>query len=314
MRGKAAVLSTMMPTVQLLLSLASELTENMSQEERLGFAFEVLDRQGSGYLGAEELVLLLNTALVISQVQMADESLALKESLVESMLAAGDGEKLSKAQFQAFFEDQSHDEQIPRAARLSSVGFKSSNYFQSTYDVFETPLFWVWVGILFALAVGLYVYKVTENLDITSQTDLSPVGLAMARGAALPINVLVALVLWPVCRRTMTLIRNTPLNVILPFDEVVSLHKFTGLLIGILALLHTAGHIAAALQVLDSERSTVDEVNAVFGEYFNGQRPSVADYILNLPVMTGIIMLVFMFIAYPLSHWTVRKKRFDTFW
>ncbi|KAK9901207.1 hypothetical protein WJX75_000312 [Coccomyxa subellipsoidea] len=53
-----------------------------------------------------------------------------------------------------------------------------------------------------------------------------------------------SLCLLAVCRRTMTFLRTTPLNYIIPFDDAITFHRWMGGIGAFSAVLHAVCHIA----------------------------------------------------------------------
>lgn len=68
-------------------------------------------------------------------------------------------------------------------------------------------------------------------------------GIGIARGFGYCLNLNVVLILLLACRATLTALRKTILNVVIPFDKAMPLyHSFCGYSTLVCAILHAAGH------------------------------------------------------------------------
>ncbi|CAG8781045.1 19414_t:CDS:2, partial [Racocetra fulgida] len=63
-----------------------------------------------------------------------------------------------------------------------------------------------------------------------------------ARSAALVLHVDAAMILFPVCRNLISVLRATPLNGIIPFDENIEFHKAIGWSLAFFTVVHTVSH------------------------------------------------------------------------
>jgi hypothetical protein len=89
-------------------------------------------------------------------------------------------------------------------------------------------------------AFGFLNYYLKDNLTQARATF----GLTypIARAAALVLHFDVALLIFPVCRTLISLLRQTPLNGIIQFDKNISFHKLVAWSIVFFTWLHTAAH------------------------------------------------------------------------
>lgn len=84
--------------------------------------------------------------------------------------------------------------------------------------------FWVlalWIGIM----AGLFAYKYVQYKN-KSAYEVMGVCVCLAKGAAETLKLNMALILLPVCRNTITWLRNkTKLGMAVPFDDNLNFHK-----------------------------------------------------------------------------------------
>lgn len=98
--------------------------------------------------------------------------------------------------------------------------YSSTNYFlQDNWQ--RVWVMALWIGIMAALFAYKYVqYKNRAAYQVMGYC------VAMAKGAAETLKFNMALILLPVCRNTITLLRNkTKLGVAIPFDDNLNFHK-----------------------------------------------------------------------------------------
>lgn len=100
---------------------------------------------------------------------------------------------------------------------------------------------------------GFLNYQLKDNLT-TARANFG-LTFATARAAALVLHFDIALILFPVCRTLISLLRQTPLNSIVPFDKNLTFHKLTAYSIVFFTWVHTIAHwnnfaqLAAKLQL-----------------------------------------------------------------
>ena len=89
-------------------------------------------------------------------------------------------------------------------------------------------------------AFGYLNYNLKDNLDTARATFGAT--YAVARAAALVLHFDVAILIFPVCRTLISLLRQTPLNDIIPFDKNIPFHKLVAYSIVFFSWLHTIAH------------------------------------------------------------------------
>jgi NADPH oxidase 2 len=89
-------------------------------------------------------------------------------------------------------------------------------------------------------AFGFMNYQLKDNL--TGARATFGITYPIARAAALVLHFDIACILLPVCRTLISLLRQTPLNGIVPFDKNITFHKLVGYSIVFFTWLHTTAH------------------------------------------------------------------------
>ncbi|KAL1559026.1 respiratory burst oxidase protein C-like [Salvia divinorum] len=160
----------------------------------------------------------------------------------------------------------------------------------------------LWIGVMAVLFTWKYIqYKDREVFEVMGHC------VCMAKGAAETLKLNMALVLLPVCRNTITWLRNkTRLGVAVPFDDNLNFHKVIAIAIAMGVGIHGISHLACDFPRLLS--ATPDEYEGM--ERFFGEQPtSYWFFIKGWEGVTGIVMVVLMAIAFTLaSPWFRRGK------
>ncbi|KAG5209709.1 Superoxide-generating NADPH oxidase heavy chain subunit A [Trichophyton interdigitale] len=99
--------------------------------------------------------------------------------------------------------------------------------------------------------VGMLNYSLKDNLS--RARGLLGSSYAVARAAALVLHFDVAVILFPVSRTLISLLRQTPLNGVIPFDKSIAFHQITAWSIVFFSLLHTIAHWVNFARIASSE-------------------------------------------------------------
>ncbi|MED6156476.1 hypothetical protein PIB30_014695 [Stylosanthes scabra] len=130
--------------------------------------------------------------------------------------------------------------------------------------------------------------------------------LLTAKGAAETLKLNMALILLPVCRNTITWLRSTKLAYVVPFDDNINFHKTiaAGIVIGL--ILHVGDHLACDFpRLVNTKEALYDQyLHGVFGK----NKPSYGDLVKGIEGVTGILMVIFMAIAFTLATKLFRRN------
>lgn len=167
----------------------------------------------------------------------------------------------------------------------------------------------LWVGVM----LGLFAYKFVQYRNRAAYQVMGHC-VCMAKGAAETLKLNMALILLPVCRNTMTWLRNkTKLSVIVPFDDNLNFHMVVAVGVAVGTGIHVVYHMACDFPRLIHASS---DRFALLEPYFKEQ-PSYWELVKGVEGVTGILMLVLMVIAFTLATpWLRRGKLtgFNAFW
>ncbi|GFS14111.1 NADPH oxidase 5 [Elysia marginata] len=169
-----------------------------------------------------------------------------------------------------------------RVREIFSRRYLANNYKKLTFQA----VFWVLNIILFA--VNAFIYR-RENRCII-----------LARGCGMCLNFTSALILLLPLRMCISYLRLTPLCRVLPLDHNISLHKMVGLVIALMTIAHTAGHLGNAVWLTERTNLTVPEIlfttDAKIG------------WIGHLAPLTGVILDVILLTIVVASRPFVRRS------
>ncbi|CAJ1937657.1 unnamed protein product [Sphenostylis stenocarpa] len=160
----------------------------------------------------------------------------------------------------------------------------------------------LWIGVM----LGLFVYKFVQYRRRAAYEVMGHC-VCMAKGAAETLKLNMALILLPVCRNTITWLRNkTKLGAVVPFDDNINFHKVIAVAIAIGVGIHAIYHLTCDFPRL---LHASDEKYKLMKPFF-GDRPSNYWYFLkSWEGVTGIIMIVLMAIAFTLANPAFRRGR-----
>ncbi|KAG5515403.1 hypothetical protein RHGRI_036454 [Rhododendron griersonianum] len=130
--------------------------------------------------------------------------------------------------------------------------------------------------------------------------------LCIAKGSAETLKFNMALILLPVCRRTLTKLRETFLGRFIPFDDNINFHKLIALAIAILTCIHTLMHVTCNYPRITS--CPHDKFNQILGPAFSYKQPNYQALLQSTPGATGIIMIILMAFTFTLATRSFRRN------
>ncbi|VFQ67682.1 unnamed protein product [Cuscuta campestris] len=175
---------------------------------------------------------------------------------------------------------------------ITRLGTKLVYFFQENWKR-------AWVVTLWLLIlIGLFLWKFFQYKQKSAYMVMGYCVLT-AKGAAETLKFNMALVLLPVCRNTITWMRSTRLNRVIPFDDNINFHKTiaAGIVFGI--ILHAGNHLACDFPRLINEPDTL--YKQLLADDFGHDKPNYAVLVKGVVGVTGILMVILMSIAFILA-------------
>ncbi|PIN21180.1 Ferric reductase, NADH/NADPH oxidase [Handroanthus impetiginosus] len=165
----------------------------------------------------------------------------------------------------------------------------------------------VWVMSLWiAVMVALFAYKYVQYKN---RAVFGVMGhcVCMAKGAAETLKLNMALILLPVCRNTITWLRNKiRLGVVVAFDDNLNFHKVIAIAIAVGVGIHGISYLACNFpQLLHASPEKYEPMEPFFGD----QPTSYWDFVKGWEGITGIVMVVLIAIAFTLASPLFRRNR-----
>ncbi|KAK7253067.1 hypothetical protein RIF29_37472 [Crotalaria pallida] len=159
----------------------------------------------------------------------------------------------------------------------------------------------LWISIMIVLFTWkFFQYKQKDAFHIMGYC------LPTAKGAAETLKFNMALILFPVCRNTITRLRSTKLALIVPFDDNINFHKIIAAAIVIGIIVHVGDHLSCDFpRLVNSSESAYEKY--LYG-VFGNRKPSYGNLVKGIEGVTGILMLIFMATAFTLATKWFRRN------
>ncbi|KAK3119038.1 hypothetical protein QOZ80_9BG0712690 [Eleusine coracana subsp. coracana] len=166
----------------------------------------------------------------------------------------------------------------------------------------------VWVMLLWlSICAGLFTWKFIQYRR-RAVFEVMGYCVCVAKGGAETLKFNMALILLPVCRNTITWIRNkTKVARVVPFDDNLNFHKVIAVGIAVGAGLHIVSHLTCDFPRL---LHATDEEYEPMAQFFGTPRPgNYWWFVKGTEGWTGLVMLVLMAIAFTLATPWFRRGR-----
>ncbi|TVU35192.1 hypothetical protein EJB05_17069, partial [Eragrostis curvula] len=292
-----------------------QITDN-SFDSRLQIFFDMVDKNADGRIGEEEvkeIIMLSASANKLSRLkEQAEEYAAL---IMEELDPEGLGYielwqletlLLQKDTYVNYSQALSYTSQalsqnlagLRKKSPIRKISTSLSYYLEDNWK-----RLWVlalWIGIM----AGLFTWKF---MQYRNRYVFNVMGYCVttAKGAAETLKLNMAIILLPVCRNTITWLRNTRAARALPFDDNINFHKTIAAAIVVGIILHAGNHLVCDFPRLI--RSS-NEMYAPLGQYFGETKPTYFTLVKGVEGITGVIMVVCMIIAFTLATRWFRRS------
>ncbi|XVE59167.1 hypothetical protein DITRI_Ditri05aG0023900 [Diplodiscus trichospermus] len=303
-------------TKEQLYSFWQEMT-NQDLDSRLQIFFDMCDKNGDGKLSEEEVkeILVLSAsanklgklkqqaatyaALIMEELDpdhLGYIEIWQLEILLRGMVALDDGSKVTNKKSQSLAKAM-----IPKAYRTPISKYKSI-----TAEFFSENWRRIWVVLLFVIVnLILFFWKYNQFYG-SPMYQITGYCVCVAKGSAEALKLDMALILLPVCRRTLTKLRSTFLHKIIPFDDNINFHKLIALAIAIWSILHTFMHLACNYPEISG--CPREKFMALLGPSLDYKQPTYADLVNNTVGITGIFMMIIMTFSFTLATHNFRRN------
>lgn len=159
----------------------------------------------------------------------------------------------------------------------------------------------IWLFINFLLVLWKFEeYVHSPTFKITGYC----VCIAKAAGETLKFNM--ALILVPVCRRTLTNLRSTCLSKAIPFDDNIKFHQIIATAISIGTLMHVMAHLTCNYPRLSSCPKL--KFMIYLGPVLGYQQPTYGGLMLTTVSITGVALTLIMAVSFTLATHYFRRN------
>ncbi|KAL9999899.1 putative NAD(P)H oxidase (H(2)O(2)-forming) [Helianthus debilis subsp. tardiflorus] len=292
--------------------------EDLSNEDldtRIHIFFDMCDKNGDGLLTEEEVKEVLIMSASANKLSNFKKQAGAYAALIMERLDPDDYGYIEMWQLETLLKSMA----TPKEATMNPEDTNDlaktmiPELYRNPWRKFMTRVFesglehWkvFWVLFLFLeMNVALFMWKFHQYSLMPSFQVLGYCSCT-AKGSGETLKFNMALILLPVCRRTLTAIRETFLGKVLPVDENINFHKIIALAIAIGTVVHTVAHMACNFVRLS--RCPLNKFMAIFGNLFVTQ-PSYMDLVISIPGSTGIIMIILMAISFTFATSSFRRN------
>ncbi|KAK1373646.1 putative respiratory burst oxidase-like [Heracleum sosnowskyi] len=286
-------------------------------DTRLHIFFDMCDKNGDGKLIEEEVkeVLLMSAsanklgnfkkhagryAAVIMEELDPDHLGYIEMWQLETILRGGLGSK--EGGTAALNKSQSVARTMIPTQYRGAVGRYASLTVEKIYDNWKK----IWVMFLWLyINAMLFMWKFDEYKKKPSFL-VCGYCVCIAKGAAETLKFNMALILIPVCRKTLTKLRETYLGTFIPFDENINFHKIIALGITIGAIAHTGFHLTCNIVRMSTCPRAL--FMSTLGSSFDYKQPSYMDIVMTVPGLTGVFMILIMAFSFTLATHAFRRN------
>jgi respiratory burst oxidase len=171
----------------------------------------------------------------------------------------------------------------------------------------------IWLALYIAATLSMFFS--TAYCWANNHEALAVFGhcIIVARSCAAALNLHACLILLPISRHTLTMLRLSWARFLFPFDLSLEIHMLLGCVFGILAAAHTLAHVCDYMRLVDSDQADLETLLGHALPDIPESKSGRLKLLLQQPAtITGIIMVVCMTVAYPVI--LSRRKHFNRFW
>ncbi|PVD36104.1 hypothetical protein C0Q70_03077 [Pomacea canaliculata] len=194
----------------------------------------------------------------------------------------------------------------PLKARVKLIKHFIENFRQ---HIFFLILFY---GIVFGLFAERFYYYTVEREESGLRLLMS-YGISMTRGAAAAVSFTFCFLLLTMCRNSITYLRSTGFNQIIPFDSHVSFHKIVAWTALFFTAVHVLGYSFNFYHLVTQPTSFLCIFDSII---FRAELVPTFQWWLfgTLTGFTGVLLVLVIVILYVFATQTARRHIFSLFW
>ncbi|GAA0167221.1 oxidase [Lithospermum erythrorhizon] len=280
-------------------------------DKHLHLFFDMCDKNGDGRLSQEEVKEVLVMSAKANKLPKVEQNAGKYAALIMEHLDSDQNGTIEMRELESLLRGIMSVKQGTIKGEISERGPSENRsslrkILKKTTDKIQDNWKKIWILTLWlCINVGLFTWKV-EQYKRRGAFEVMGYCVCFAKGAGETLKFNMALILLPVCRRTMTRLRETFLSYFIPFDDNLEFHKIVAGGIAVGAFLHIVFH--AGCNFVKITTCPEDKFMRFLGDYFDFNQPSYLDLVRSTAGVTGIVMIVLMTFVFTLAIQSVRKK------
>ncbi|MCO5604128.1 hypothetical protein L7F22_058288 [Adiantum nelumboides] len=279
--------------------------------------FDLCDKDSDGRIAEKEVKEVILLSASANKLSMMREQAEEYAALIMEELDQDNKGYIELSQLEALFQEGFESNDSRSQTLNMHNGFLSGVHYYNwggpMCHLFEKLNFhlqsqwqrWWVLSLWLATMLALFTWKFVQYKN-RSSFQVMGYCVCIAKGAAETLKLNMALVLLPVCRNTITWFRSTFLGNVFPFDDSLNLHKLIAGAIVLAVIVHGGVHLACDFPRIANANPFL--FYATLGQDFGFQQPSYGEIVSTSEVMTGILMVFLMAIAYLLATRSSRRN------
>ncbi|CAL0328231.1 unnamed protein product [Lupinus luteus] len=275
---------------------------NKDLESRFRVFFDMCDKNGDGRLSKEEVQEVIVSSASANKLGNLNQHAAEYASLIMEALDPDHKGYIELWQLETLLRQMISSEDgtnstgatIPRKYRTPITKFASR---ASKFIVDNGKKIWV---ITFWLAINLvlFIWKFKQYKE-KGAFEVMGYCVCFAKGAAETLKFNMALIVLTMCRRTLTILRESFLGRILPFDDHIKFHKLIAAAVVIGTLIHVLMHMTCDFPRIAS--CPKQKFFTILGPDFDYNQPTYLGVVASVVGITGIVMVMIMAFSFTLA-------------
>ncbi|KAF3787286.1 putative respiratory burst oxidase-like protein H [Nymphaea thermarum] len=291
-------------------------------DSRLQIFFDMCDKNGDGKLSEEEVREVIDLSASTNKLAKLKGNAATYASLIMEELDPDHHGYIEMWQLEMLLQGMVESEGNAKLTKHSEMLAKSmireryrnpvTKFLGLASDFVQENWKRIWVLLLWlSLNVILVTWKIFQYRR-RAAFQIMGYCVCVAKGAAETLKLNMALILFPVCRNSITWLRSTILNSIIPFDDNINFHKVLAVAIAIGSTVHTLAHVTCDFPRLIN--CPPQRFMRYLGPSFNYKQPTYPELLASIPGVTGILMVCFMAFSFTLATHSFRRNVIKLSW
>ncbi|PKI52023.1 hypothetical protein CRG98_027675, partial [Punica granatum] len=289
---------------------------NRDMDSRLQIFFDMCDKNGDGKLSEEEVKEVIELSASANKLSNLKQRAAAYASLIMEELDPDHQGHIEMWQLETLLREMVSSEEGQKLTERSRILPKTmiprryrtpiSRFLEEIHEFIHENWKRIWVLSLWIIVnLVLFIWKF-QQYEKMGAFKIMGYCVCFAKGAAETLKFNMALILFPVCRRTLTKLRSTKISVVIPFDDNINFHKIIACAIATGAVIHALMHLACDLPRISS--CSKQKFMTYLGPNFDYEQPSYMDLVRSVPGFTGIVITILMTFSFTLATHSFRRN------